>query len=231
MMREIDAKFAKEGMPITARPIRAIGVISGRYRVAMPITDPLPGSPPELLRYAPLSRSVHNWFKQAYGDRLKVDFSAGRVVVIIEEDLYVLHLPRIYGQVKFALSRHFSEPSEISSSGPATCNMLQLVQDLTPAKAASLSDTTLRAIAGIFEISLPAHYALEANQSLELIRIARGDISTAVDLLMDRDQRYGESKWASLQAAEKIMKAAIEQTGRTYKSKQVFDANNAKGRK
>jgi hypothetical protein len=54
MMREIDAKFAKEGMPITARPIRAIGVISGRYRVAMPITDPLPGSPPELLRYAPL---------------------------------------------------------------------------------------------------------------------------------------------------------------------------------
>jgi hypothetical protein len=27
------------------------------------------------------------------------------------------------------------------------------------------------------------------------------------------------------------MKAAIEQTGRTYKSKQVFDANNAKGRK
>ena len=34
---------------------------------------------------------------------------------------------------------------------------------------------------------------------------------------MDRNGRYGESKWASLQAAEKTLKAAIALQGKTFK--------------
>ena len=62
-----------------------------------------------------------------------------------------------------------------------------------------------------------AHYTLQANEEQELIRIARGDVATAVNNLMDPGQRYGESKWASLQAAEKVIKAAITRQGGTYK--------------
>jgi hypothetical protein len=34
---------------------------------------------------------------------------------------------------------------------------------------------------------------------------------------MDKADRFGESKWASLQAAEKILKAAVEIKGASYK--------------
>ncbi|MDG5748549.1 HEPN domain-containing protein [Qipengyuania sp. XHP0207] len=45
---------------------------------------------------------------------------------------------------------------------------------------------------------------------------ARGDVKVAVSNLMDRGGRYGESKWASLQAGEKVLKAAISLSGATY---------------
>ena len=47
--------------------------------------------------------------------------------------------------------------------------------------------------------------------------IARGDVEAAVNCLMTRGGRYGESKWASLQVAEKVLKAAIELAGTKFK--------------
>lgn len=46
--------------------------------------------------------------------------------------------------------------------------------------------------------------------------IARGDVEAAVNGLMARGGRYGESTWASLQAAEKVLKAAINRAGAKY---------------
>ena len=46
--------------------------------------------------------------------------------------------------------------------------------------------------------------------------IARGDVEAAVNGLMARGGRYEESKWASLQAAEKVLKAAINRPGAKY---------------
>ena len=215
MMHDIDAHLAKEGVPITGRPLRAFRLIGGRYKISLPVIPPSSGSAPELFRYATLSRNVHNWFEKTYADRLKIDFTTGRVVVTIDGDLYVQRIPFARGQVDFVISRQFSEPP-MSSSRPVICNVLQLVRDLTPAKAATLSEDALHAIDRIFHMGFSAHYALEANQGLELIRIARGDIDTAVDNLMDRNERYGASKWASLQTAEKIMKAAIAQAGASF---------------
>jgi hypothetical protein len=85
-----------------------------------------------------------------------------------------------------------------------------------------LSENTLRDIARIFETGASAHYALDANKGLALVSIARGDIDTAVDNLMHPAQRNGDSKWASLQAAEKVMKAAIEQAGESYENTHIL---------
>jgi HEPN domain-containing protein len=48
------------------------------------------------------------------------------------------------------------------------------------------------------------------------MRIAKGDVATAISNLMARPGRFGESKWASLQAAEKVLKAAIELAGGNF---------------
>jgi hypothetical protein len=217
MMREIDAEFVKDGVAIPARPLKALMAVGSRYKITMPLTKPFPGAPPELLRYAQLSESIHEWFERLYGDRLKIDFSVGQMVVLIDGDLYPLRFPRIYGQVQFVLSRQFIRAPSISSGGPAICNILQLVTGLTPAKAATLSDDELISLGSNFDLGLRALNVLEASQGQELVNIARGDVQTAVNNLLDRHSRFGESKWASLQAAEKTLKAAISLERNNFK--------------
>jgi hypothetical protein len=191
--------------------------VGRRFKIAMPLVSSPSGTLPELRRYAQLSKNIHDWYELVYGDRLKIDFSPGKMVLTIEGDLYLLALPRIYGAVHFFATRQFLERKSFVTRGPAGSNILQLIETLTPIKAATLSDQTLDHITKDFKLALEAHDLLESSQDHSLIRIARGDIQTAVNNLMDSADRFGESKWASLQAAEKILKATIELEGAKFK--------------
>jgi hypothetical protein len=217
MMREIDATLIQESIPIDARPIRALSAISSRYKISLPISKPGPNSSPELQRYGQLSENINSWYQNVYGARLNIDMSPGRMVVPIEGDLYVLRLPRIFGQVQFEVSPRFLPRQGIVGRKPAICNVLQLIEHLTPARAATLSVDALGSIWKDFKLGFEALSALESSQDHELIHIACGDIQTAVSNLMDRGGRNGESKWASLQAAEKTLKAAIVLEGGQFK--------------
>jgi HEPN domain len=217
MMREIDAEFVRDGLPIPSRSLHAVMAVGKRFKIGMPLVPPPSGAPPELMRYAQLSKNIHEWYELVYGDRTKIDFSPGKMVLTIDGDLYLLSLPRIYGAVHFFAVRQFLEHKFPVTRGPAGCNILQLIESLTPAKAATFSDQTLDYITRSFKLALEAHDLLEASQGHSLIQIARGDIQTAVNNLMDRGDRFGESKWASLQAAEKILKATIEFEGAKFR--------------
>lgn len=211
MMREIDTQLIAEGKPIESRSILAGRAISMKYNVPVPLTSDWTRLPPDLRPYGPLGVAVNEWYEATYADRLKVDMLPGRTVVRLDGDLYVLKIPRIYGRVQFILQREFL-PKPTSMRGPATCNILQLVEDLTPNKAALLSDEALQGVDEAFTRAFPAVHSLE-NTPQELMDSARGDVTTAISSLMERHGRYGASKWASLQAAEKALKAAIALQG------------------
>jgi hypothetical protein len=217
LMREIDSKFSREGLPIPVRSIRAVIAVGRRFKVSVPIVPSPPNAPPQLQKYNQLCKNIHDWYSAVYGDRVKVTFSPGRIVLVLDGDLYSLALPRIYGTVQFVAIRKFLEDKSFVTRGPGTCNVVQLVEALTPAKANGLSDEALETIIGGFVLALEAHDCLEATRTHKLIEIARGDIQTAVGCLMDTRDRSGESKWASLQAAEKVLKAAIELEGSKYR--------------
>lgn len=91
----------------------------------------------------------------------------------------------------------------------------------------TLSEVALRSMIELFPISLAAAYHLEAGAAHPLMKIAQSDMNTAVGKLMDRGEHFGDSKWASLQAAEKCLKAAIEIRGgipdRTHKLGELRD--------
>ena len=216
MMREIDAGLVRDGVPISARPIRAVMAVGTRFKVALPLVPAPSGAPAELARHNALVRNIQAWYDTVYGERTKIDFSMGSVVVVIDGDLNVLRLPRLYGTARFVVSRQFTKRPTVFSREPAVCNVLQLVQNLSEAKAASLSDEALRHVIEMFALGFEAHDVLEASQSHELIRVARGDVQTAVNNLMDRGNRFAELKWASLQAAEKTLKGAIALEGAKY---------------
>lgn len=217
MIGEIDSELIAKGMPIPSRPLNAVIEIGKRFKISLPLVSLPSNAPSELKRYAQLSENIHTWYEKIYGDRLKIDFSSGSMILDIDGDLYVIKIPRIWGTVEFTVSCQFTKTEKFFSRGPVNCNILQLIENLTPAKAEALPNSSLEKIYENFVIGLEAHSILEANQNDTLIQIARGDIKTAMNYLMDRADRYGESKWASLQATEKTLKAAIALESAAFK--------------
>ncbi|APO75209.1 hypothetical protein AM571_CH02400 [Rhizobium etli 8C-3] len=215
MMAEIDSKLIDEAVDIPARPMLALREISMKYGISIPIAAPRARLPPELQENVAIGEAIDQWYKGNYGERLKTNPCPGKTVVLLDGDLYVLQVPRIFGRVNFVLTREWLENPGLGR-GPVTCNITQLVDELTAAKAARLSDAALVAIDKAFKIALPAAFTLESTKH-GLISIARGDVEMAVSNLMARSGRFGESKWASLQAAEKVLKAAIDLVGIKFK--------------
>lgn len=216
MMREVDRAMAQKDIPITARPLAVGREIWLRYNIGFPFTYPVPNGPPELCRYWPLSQKVDAWFRDTYGDLLNVNMSPGATVIRIDGDLYQMTLPRFWGAGEFIASKRFFETENFIDRGFRS-NILQTLDNLTEPKAQFLSDAAIRSIVDWFPVALRAMYILEATSGRhELVAEARSDLKTAVDRLMERGDHYGNSKWASLQVAEKCLKAAIEFHGGQY---------------
>ena len=174
-------------------------------------------APPELRRYGRLSNKVHEWFKATYGDRLNIDLSPGRMVVNVDNDLYLLRYPRFWGCGEFVFSRRFFPKGRLELNKPFRINVVELIESMTEPKARLISPAAFQSIFDWFPIGLRVFYDLETNSDIELLRIARSDIDTAVDKLMNRGNRYADSKWSSLQAVEKCLKAAISLGNNNYK--------------
>lgn len=213
-MAEIDQNLAIEGVGIPGRPIRALGELSHRYSVSLPIVDPIPGAPAELHAAWPVSARVHEWYEEQYGERLKVNFSPGRMAILIQEDLWTLQLPRIYGSARFTVSRTIQSDPGPSSNGPVVYNVVDAVEKLPSSRVSSLPDSELRHIYEKFMFGLQAFGVLEGTSNNDLIASARSDIASSVDHLVAGSPDYGLSKWSSLQAAEKGLKAAIRLAGK-----------------
>lgn len=217
LMQAIDEAQTKEGVGIPGRTLDAIRRVGMEYGLELPIGTPPAGAPAHFVDNAKISARINDWFNAMYGDRMKIDMTAGRAVISIAGDLYTIKSPRIFGSAQFVLRRDFIAKPSSPSRGPAICNVVQLVENLTEAKAKTLSDDALRRLWEDFIVGFEALDKLETTQDEPLIRMAFGDIQTAVIKLMDRGDRFGESKWASLQAAEKTLKAAIRLQGATFK--------------
>lgn len=219
LMEEIDREMAEEGVPITARPIKAGLKITRRYEIEL---NPFPPSrPPKSGCFDPLELSIriHNWVEQRYGERVKVPFHIGRVVIPLRGALYVIHCPTTYGEVQFVCEPHsFGRRREaVGVDAPPTCNMVDLIEHMTPDFARSLTGEEVIKIGVAFVIGMGAYSALGVVGDVEYVREAVGDFDAAVLHLMEHRPQPGLSKWASLQAVEKLVKAYISQKGEAVK--------------
>ncbi|MEQ8832247.1 MAG: HEPN domain-containing protein [Alphaproteobacteria bacterium] len=213
LMKIVDAELSSEQVPIEKRAIISIMRISEKYGISIPIFDPI--SNPALLKHpaSNFGERINNWFTKVYGDRSKTEFSPGDVVVQLSGDLYRVSIPLIYGRFQV--------------------NPIRFVRDLTVAKAQSLHDEDLDRVDEVFDDGIHALTALDQNSHIPLIRQARGDLQAAVEHLMSQRREYGSSKWASLQATEKVLKAALTLEGSEFRLNhdlaQLFEALNRSG--
>ena len=91
--------------------------------------------------------------------------------------------------------------------------MVDLVEDLTPGFACSLTAEEVVKISVAFVTGMGAYSALRVINDVEYVREAVGDFDAAVFHLVEHQPQPGLSKCASHLAVEKLVKAYISQKG------------------
>lgn len=165
----------------------------------------------------PISERIRKWYKNKYGNRLNIYLNLGRMAVLIKKDLWVFSFPRIFGTARFIASKTYKSDQIVFQGKPLVCNILDSIEDMPQDFRLSLTDTQVSSLLNDFMLGFDAMMTLETINS-DLVKLAISDISASVDHLIAQSPQYGSSKWSSLQAAEKIIKAGIELSGQQYKN-------------
>lgn len=178
-MKSVDKRLKAAGIDIPGRTFVALPEISREFNCIISSDDEL-------------HKRVNRWFEDRYGDRSKLSWQIGKMVVLIDDDPYIVQYPLVLV--------------------PRIVDPLEWIVDATPALLHAISPNDL----DILVESLISGY--ESFQQLKgLPEAARANLETAIVQIMNQPSHYGESKWASLQATEKTLKAYIKQQGGTPK--------------
>ncbi len=220
LLDRVDKSLAAKGVPISARPMQALGEISAQFNVSLPISPPLPGMRHPVFDNWTFSEKVLQWYDGRYGDRLKVEFGPGRIAFLLRGDPWVFRFPRIFGKVVFFAIRapRSQQTNRFSMDGtPVGHNIVDSIEALPEGFRSSLTDTELNLIENRFMLGFTALMLLEElAPKNELATLAKSEIAASVDHIMGHQPELSLSKWASLHAAEKALKAAIQIRGGPY---------------
>jgi len=213
-----DAQLQTEGAPIHARPFHAASRISQRFgfgenlKLFVADREPVKG----VYLGDDLTIRINRWYKQKYGERLKVDPSK-RIPILIRQDVYALRIPLICGTVDVIWDPEQFGTTPANSSGGPVLNLVDQVEGFTKEYARSLTDEERADIADKFHFGFLATDAIYAAPRKRPIPEAIGDLEASLMLVLTRPPNYGISKWESLQATEKFIKALITKLGATFK--------------
>lgn len=222
-MELVDAELKSEGVQIAARELAAFSKLA--RLLGEPFVHPIPISQPREGSYTghDLTLRVASWFRERYGERLKLDWSPGSVVIWLRRDHWRLKLPALFGRWEFVTDDkaptlapgvvHVGKPGD----APFRYNCLRSVEGLTDAVRASLSPTERESVRSAFQRAIDLFYLLDRRRADTLLTQARADISAATEHLTGPHQNLGLARWASLQATEKAYKAWIRFRGEDFK--------------
>jgi hypothetical protein len=225
LMREIDAAMHRDAVPIHLREIVALSEAAkllGLELVGYPRKQvPTPG----VYTAEDLPAHIFEWVRRRYGDRLNFDFTNGYAVLAIRGDPWLLGFPIIYGSVNVICDRDLTRKSSgikvIDPNDRSTwpsVNVLTCIRDLPQDLASQLTAAELR---NVMQFFLFGHEFLNdlnsfcRGQPLAMSALADLNASSRACVL---EGEYGLSRWASLQAVEKLLKFYIEQKGKRFPS-------------
>lgn len=98
LMEEVDSYLQSIEVPIVARSVRGLGEVARRLRTELypgiEAGDPLP----DVYEGLDLAIRIGRWFDARYGEKQKIDFSPGVVVLQLQGDLWPMKLPLLIGR-------------------------------------------------------------------------------------------------------------------------------------
>ncbi len=217
-MKLVDAFLLEGGVPVHARPIRGLQAISE----SLGMTLPLLFDPPEPGCYTdrPLGSRIDDWFGHRYGARLYTHFGPGSSFYLLRGDPWRVSFRSADGQDALFISTSEGSSDRIEDAMAHRLprrNILDSFHELPPGLLASLTSQEMRETMDWYRRTYNDLAALDGSKGLPLILEARSDLSAAVDHAVRLpDTHYGQSKWSSLQAAEKVLKSFLVARGRPY---------------
>src|SRR6266508_3414272 len=174
-MESLDARLRDQGVDIPARPLHAMGLVSGELKISFTMNSSV-------------YKRVNGWFEALYCERLNMDFSIVRMLVLIRGDPYFARFPVAFGRAKL--------------------NLLQVIEGTTPAALTALPGLDLQALLELVKNGFDAFMAL-----VHVPRPVIADANSAVAQVMSRSPSPGLSKWASQQMVEKMLNGYVERKG------------------
>jgi HEPN domain-containing protein len=208
VLSEIDNELRASNSQASGRELRGWVNFCRRFNLAMRMDDPL-------------AVRIFDWFKMQYGDRLNLQMDFGTTVAQIRHDVYPMRLIRIYGAAIMhcdpVLHGTNFGPSLSTDGNPSKSSLLgqlqgltrEFIKSLTPEECNELLDTYVRGVLG-FSRMQDAYGSPFSREALD-------DLSQSAAHLTAHSPNYGFSRWASLQAAEKLVKGYIVGKGQTPK--------------
>jgi HEPN domain-containing protein len=215
-MERIDERIRTREVPFSHRELAALSEVARELRMELPgwtaDRDPRRGE----FTGMDLSIRVSRWVKDRYGKRAAWDPRPGRTVVILRDDPWEIVIPRFFGSHRFFASVTEASdpvvPGIDHTDSPPRFNVLEAITDLAPGLRGVLTSAELDHVLEVFRVALEDYLLIEQLQEQPLARQAHGDLTTAVREILAGPGRYGASRWASLQAAEKMLKAYLKST-------------------
>src|SRR5713101_2232963 len=203
VMEEIDQAMVSEDVKVPARQIRGWMLFCQQQR--------LEGID---MRH-PISQKVMGWFAARYGERLNLDWDFGHSVLLVRGDLFRFRCPVFYGRVLMVCHPELMEQdfSRLAVNQLVVMNVLKQIEGVTPTYARSLTPDERNHLLETF-VKAQVRLARVGDAGTQTyVPEARADVRASVEGMMRHEQQFGPSKWASLQAVEKFLKAYISQQG------------------
>jgi hypothetical protein len=214
MMEIVDAHLRQSGIPEHARPIRGWMIVSSSLGQSLKLAGQKDRPQDGVYTGDSLSARIMEWFETRYADKLKIRFGPGRIVAIIRDDPWEIHLPKVWGSVRFVVSREKTSTGrpQLSTSGPVVVNILDLIEKLPHGLRNTLAHDEMNAVGARFLAGYAAMSALDSLRKCPLVAQAINDFDVAVHCIVGA-KNYGNARWSALQACEKCLKAYIDIRG------------------
>jgi hypothetical protein len=191
-MSEIDEEMAVDKTPVVGRELHAVSYICRRFGFSLGFHEPL-------------FKRISAWCDARYGNRLNIDINVV-FPVLIGHDIYELRAsPFLAGYAVCARETVLDDIKE------PHFNVLDLVDGLTPQRRAKITNAEIHELGSTFRERFTNQLAVGKVRNNPGFIEGFGDLQTASDVLFHPRPQLGASRWASLQAAEKFLKAWLKQ--------------------
>jgi hypothetical protein len=214
VMTEIDQELRQLSDQVPGREIGGIALFVRRFRV-------------QIDNRHPLQQRIVDWFVRMYGDRLRLDRDYGQTIALVNDEPCRMRCPMFFGNLPVVCTpSSFGVRLKVQSPlGPIpVTNLLEHgIEGITPDLAARVPQSQCDAILKAYGNAFLAFCGLEAalgsrygSTDAPYIREALYDLRTSSESLFGSRPNYGQSKWDSLQAVEKVLKSCILEKGSAH---------------